>query len=196
MVRLAVAADPSFTVSDIELRRTGKSYSIDTVRASSAAHGAARPLFFLIGFDAFLELPSWSEPAIAPHALVTFVVLSRPCRFFQALAALALVPRMPTESLDDLDAGEQYRLDVPIGDGVRLTLLRLPPCEVSASDIRPSQAGASAWQTCCRLPWNPIYFNTYLHRGRRSHGIEGHCPSHCEGHAGQKGHGCPHPPRC
>ncbi|HXT66148.1 MAG TPA: adenylyltransferase/cytidyltransferase family protein, partial [Nitrospiraceae bacterium] len=30
MVRLAIASDPAFAISDVEIRRPGKSYSIDT----------------------------------------------------------------------------------------------------------------------------------------------------------------------
>ena len=134
MVRLAVASDPSFTVSDIEVRRPGKSYSIDTIRFLLEQYGGSVPLYFLIGLDAFLELPTWRDPAIA-LTLCSFVVISRPGAFFQALASLPLIPRIPRQSLVDLDEGSSSRLEVPIGEQA-LICLRLPPCEVSASDIR------------------------------------------------------------
>ncbi|HEU4503066.1 MAG TPA: nicotinate-nucleotide adenylyltransferase [Nitrospira sp.] len=134
MVRLAVASDPSFTVSDIEVRRPGKSYSIDTIRLLLEQYGGSVPLYFLIGLDAFLELPTWRDPAIA-LTLCSFVVISRPGAFFQALGSLPLIPRIPRQSLVDLDEGSSSRLEVPIGEQA-LICLRLPPCEVSASDIR------------------------------------------------------------
>ena len=134
MVQLAIASDPSFTVSDIEVRRPGKSYSVDTIRLLLQQHGGSVPLYFLIGLDAFLELPTWRDPAIA-LTLCSFVVISRPGASFQALGTLPLIPRIPTQSLVDLDEGRSSRLDVPIGEQV-LICLRLPPCEVSASDIR------------------------------------------------------------
>jgi nicotinate-nucleotide adenylyltransferase len=134
MVQLAVASDPSFTVSDIEVRRPGKSYSIDTIRLLLEQYGKSISLYFLIGLDAFLELPTWRDPAVA-LTLCSFVVISRPGAFFQALGTLPLIPRIPRQSLVDLDEGHSSRLDVPIGEHA-LICLRLPPCEVSASDIR------------------------------------------------------------
>src|SRR5581483_4992907 len=59
MVRLAVETTSAFTVSDIEVRRTGKSYSIDTIEALQAKYGATTTLYFIIGLDAFLDLPTW-----------------------------------------------------------------------------------------------------------------------------------------
>src|SRR5688572_14640241 len=51
MVRLAIASEPSFASSDAEIRRPGKSYSIDTVRLLQEEYGAQTQLFFLIGID-------------------------------------------------------------------------------------------------------------------------------------------------
>jgi nicotinate-nucleotide adenylyltransferase len=58
MVRVAVAAQPGFTVDDRELRKQGPSYTIDTL-AELRAEYALRPLCLVIGMDAFLGLPKW-----------------------------------------------------------------------------------------------------------------------------------------
>ena len=50
MIRLAIKDQPAFVASDIELRRSGPSYSIDTVAALRRALPEAR-LFLLIGQD-------------------------------------------------------------------------------------------------------------------------------------------------
>ena len=134
MVRLAIASDPSLAISDVEIRRPGKSYSIDTVRLLQQKCGAQTQLFFLIGFDAFLDFPSWREP-LALLDLCPFVVLSRPGLSFRSLSTVALLPPIPQSSLADLDAGRISQLEVPLGKQ-RLTCLQLPPCAVSASDIR------------------------------------------------------------
>ena len=55
MVRLAIASDPSLAISDVEIRRPGKSYSIDTIRLLQQEYGAQTQLYFLIGLDAFLD---------------------------------------------------------------------------------------------------------------------------------------------
>ena len=76
MVRLAIAKNPSFAVSTVEISRRGKSYSVDTIR-----HFAARwpkdALYFILGLDAFREIGSWKDfQEIFP--LCHFIVISRP----------------------------------------------------------------------------------------------------------------------
>lgn len=134
MVRLAIASDPSLAISDVEIRRPGKSYSIDTIRLLQQEHGARTQLFFLIGLDAFLDFPSWREP-LTLLELCPFVVLSRPGLSFRSLSTMALLPPIPQASLADLNAGRISQLKVSLGTQ-RLTCLQLPPCAVSASDVR------------------------------------------------------------
>ena len=134
MVRLAIASDPSFAISDVEIRRPGKSYSIDTIRLLQKEYGAQTQLFFLIGLDAFLDFPSWRDP-LALLELCQFVVLSRPGLSFRSLSTVPLLPPIPYPSLADLDAGRISRIEAPLGKQ-RLTCLKLPPCPVTASDIR------------------------------------------------------------
>ena len=142
MVRLAIASDPELSISDVEVRRSGASYSIDTVRLLQQEYGPETRLYFLIGLDAFLEIETWREPDTL-LTLCSFVVLSRPGFSFQALAALPLIPRLPETSLRDLDEGRSSRLDVSVG-AQSLICLRLPPSHVSASEIRARIAqGAS-----------------------------------------------------
>ena len=142
MVRLALASDPSLAISDVEVRRSGKSYSIDTVRRLQQEYGNETRLYFLIGLDAFLEFATWREPETL-LTLCSFVVLSRPGLSFQALSTLPLIPRLPQASLMDLDQGRTARLDVQIGLQ-SLICLRVAPSTVSASDIRERIArGAS-----------------------------------------------------
>jgi nicotinate-nucleotide adenylyltransferase len=75
MTRLATSTNPCFSISDIELRRTGKSYSIDTIRYFRKTHKG--PLFFILGADAFLEIETWKEfPSL--FSLCHFVVMVRP----------------------------------------------------------------------------------------------------------------------
>ena len=134
MVRLAIASDPLLAISDVEVRRPGKSYSIDTVRILQREYGKDTCMYFLIGLDAFLELSTWRDPETL-LTLCSFVVLSRPGLSFQTLATLPFIPRLPQASLVDLDAGRSARLDAAVGPQ-SLICLRLPPSDISASDIR------------------------------------------------------------
>ena len=61
MVRLAVAGDPEFVLSDVELKRPGLSYTIDTVRHFKKSLDAGVDLFLVMGVDAFLEIDTWKS---------------------------------------------------------------------------------------------------------------------------------------
>jgi nicotinate-nucleotide adenylyltransferase len=58
MVRAAVADQKGFVVDDREVRRTGVSYSVDTL-TELRAEFPRRSLCLLLGMDAFLGLPHW-----------------------------------------------------------------------------------------------------------------------------------------
>jgi nicotinate-nucleotide adenylyltransferase len=58
MVRAAVADQPGFVVDDREVRRTGVSYSVDTL-LELRAELPDRSLLLILGMDAFLGLPHW-----------------------------------------------------------------------------------------------------------------------------------------
>ncbi len=75
MVQLAISDNPYFSCSDIELKRSGKSYSVDTIRHFKEIHHG--PLFFIMGRDAFLEIETWKEFKTL-FSLCHFVVMARP----------------------------------------------------------------------------------------------------------------------
>ena len=58
MVRAAVANQPGFVVDDREVRRSGVSYSVDTLTELRREYPQAS-LCLLLGMDAFLGLPNW-----------------------------------------------------------------------------------------------------------------------------------------
>jgi nicotinate-nucleotide adenylyltransferase len=61
LCRLAAADDERFEVSDIELRREGPSYTVDTLRElTSRAPNNAH--FLIVGGDIAVGLPGWREP--------------------------------------------------------------------------------------------------------------------------------------
>lgn len=61
MVSLAVAGHPAFAASDVEVRRPGPSYTVETLEGLAGEWPGAR-LFLLMGSDTFLDLPSWHRP--------------------------------------------------------------------------------------------------------------------------------------
>ncbi len=63
MVRLAVAEDPLFDVSDYDLARTGPSFTFDTIEHFQGEFGCNTRVFWLIGADSLPDLPSWHRAA-------------------------------------------------------------------------------------------------------------------------------------
>ncbi len=75
MTRLAARSVPGAEVSDRELRREGKSYTSDTLRALREEFPDAE-LVFLLGTDMLLTLPDWHEPKVI-CSLASIAVFSR-----------------------------------------------------------------------------------------------------------------------
>jgi nicotinate-nucleotide adenylyltransferase len=113
MVELAVAGNPAFSVSRVDVDRPGPHYTIDMLRIFQERLGPATRIYFLMGFDSLAQLPTWHEPvrlAAASH----LVALTR--------------PDVPLD-WDYLEAA------VP-GIRERVTLLDMPELEIASHDIQ------------------------------------------------------------
>ena len=63
MLNIAIEGNPNFEISDLEIKRGGVSYTIDTLKAlKSSIITEEDDLFYLIGSDSLLELSRWKEP--------------------------------------------------------------------------------------------------------------------------------------
>lgn len=76
MVRAAVEGNPGFEVSDMEIRRSGRSFTIDTVREIKAAEPSST-VSLIIGNDSFNDITTWCEYEELLK-LSSFVVVERP----------------------------------------------------------------------------------------------------------------------
>ncbi len=132
MVRLAIAGNRRFSLSDTETRRGGLSYTIDTIEELRLQYRDA-DLFFITGIDSFLEVRTWKEWRRL-LGLCTFVVLSREGARFRDVAKLGLAA-VPEPALLDLDERSRRELAVR-GDCVSLVLVTIPRYEISSTDIR------------------------------------------------------------
>lgn len=77
MIRLAVEGEPGLTASDVEVRREGPSYTIDTVRHFHREMPDGAELFLIVGRDAFLEFDTW-KCYRELLSLVSVIVITRP----------------------------------------------------------------------------------------------------------------------
>jgi nicotinate-nucleotide adenylyltransferase len=112
MVRIAIAGHPAFEVSEIETRRPGPHYSVETLE--EIYHDRPEDdLLFLIGADSLADLPTWRSPKRIAE-LATIVVVNRP----------------------GLEAVEPDALP-NLGEGTRpLASVTIPPIGIASSDIR------------------------------------------------------------
>jgi nicotinate-nucleotide adenylyltransferase len=112
MVKAAVAGNPLLGVSDVELRREGPSYTVDTLRHFRAEYPEAE-LVFLMGVDQLAEFHEWQEP--------------------EAVAALA---RLVVMGRDGVDPAALPPLESPLEEGVSFGDLAVTRVDISSTEIR------------------------------------------------------------
>jgi nicotinate-nucleotide adenylyltransferase len=100
MTRLAVRGNPAFSVSGLEARRDGPSFTVDTLRYLHARQPGAR-LYLLMGADSLADFPDWHEPGEIVR-LATLLVAVRPG------------PAEPTRGGGARARGHVIRLDNPL----------------------------------------------------------------------------------
>ena len=138
MIRLAIAHDDErLMVSDIETRREGPSYTIDTIDQMAGRLGGGGDLFLVMGLDAFLELHTWKHQRRIRSA-VQLVVVTR--RLDDEHAPYASMDRMndyihghltPDYAFDAIHASWHST-----GLGRAIHLLSTDPVDVSSSQVR------------------------------------------------------------
>ncbi len=114
MTRLAAEDIPGAEVSELELRREGKSYTSDTLRVLGEKFPGAE-LVFLLGTDMLLTLPTWHEPEVI-------------CR----LSSIAVFSR-ETGRAAEIDAGAERLLR---DFGATVYVLAGEPITVSSTELR------------------------------------------------------------
>ena len=134
MITRAVKGNRHFSVSDIETKSRGKSYTIDTVKKLKKVYPDAE-LSFILGIDAFLDLPYWKQPDGLMN-LVSFIVISRPGYAFYELQASPYFKGVGTSELKKLDSRRSSELTVDTPSGRKVYLLNVTGFTISASGIR------------------------------------------------------------
>jgi nicotinate-nucleotide adenylyltransferase len=107
MTVIATASDRRFSVSRVDIDRSGPTYTIDTLRDLRGDHPEAGEFYFITGADALAQLLSWRDVE-SLYALAHFVGVTRP-------GHTLVDPGLP--------AGE-------------VTLVEIPALAISSTDIR------------------------------------------------------------
>lgn len=127
MVKRAIHGNDLFVADDRELRRSGASYTVDTLHGFRQELGKDIPLSLIIGMDAFNSFTSWHQWETILE-LAHLVVTSRPDYTAQPLQDWA--SRRHTENTSDLHAQAAGKL----------LFLETTALSVSATYIRQQQA--------------------------------------------------------
>ncbi len=145
MARLAVQGHAKMEVSDLEIARGGKSYTIETIKALGRHYPDGTEFYLILGLDAFLEFSSWRSPEEVA-ARCHIIVVSRPGYRFSDLSRLPHLDRADPARLNELDAGRRLRLDLPLSAATRLILIRVMAHDVSATQIREHLSGGKRFK--------------------------------------------------
>jgi nicotinate-nucleotide adenylyltransferase len=116
MLRLAIAANPRFALSLVDVQRAGPSYTVDTLRLLRREWGPAAHFYFLVGGDTLRDLPTWHDPA-GLLSQATIVALRRPGYPEVDAARTALAAQLP-------------------GSEQRVLTMRGPDMDLSATQLR------------------------------------------------------------
>ena len=77
MVELAIGDNPHFQVCDIEIQRSGPTYTVDTLVELGQRLGPDTSLYFIVGADILGQFHRWKDPEKVLEAC-HLVVVSRP----------------------------------------------------------------------------------------------------------------------
>jgi nicotinate-nucleotide adenylyltransferase len=113
MVEMAVAGNPSFRTSRVDVDRPGPHYTIDMVHLIKGQLQPGMELYFLMGFDSLVDLPDWHRPA----ELIAAARLAALTRHDVPLDWETLEARLP-------------------GVSERVTILDMPELEISSHEIQ------------------------------------------------------------
>jgi len=127
--RAGCEGNPRLAVSEIEIRRGGASYTVDTLREVGARCAPERPVF-AIGSDAFAELGTWREPKQL-FTLADFAVMTRPPH-----TAGALGDWIPEVVRGDFEVASDGREARHVASGGRVRRVSISALDISSSDIR------------------------------------------------------------
>ena len=134
MCRLALEGEENIEVSDMEIKRNGVSYTVDTLRELKSIYPDDE-LFLLTGTDMFLTIDKW-----------------RSCDEIMRLATVVGAPRLK-EDLDKVFAKEKELKE----KGLNCRVIPLIPVETSSTDIRNGEEEGLDKKVLSYIEQNGLY---------------------------------------
>jgi len=132
MTRMASAESPLLKVLDLEARREGFSYSIETLKMFHSMNPPDLDLHFVLGMDAFLEIETWKDfRDLFNYA--HFVVIQRP-----GFPSEVLESFLPTLGVNFEKRGQENRFLSP--SGYEVISMEATLMDISSTKIREKVA--------------------------------------------------------
>jgi nicotinate-nucleotide adenylyltransferase len=113
MLELAIADNPWFELSAVDMDRPGPQFALDTVRIISQQNPAAG-MVYLMGGDSLHDLPNWHRPVELAAALQLIGVMRRPGDSIDLPALEKIIP----------------------GVGAKVRFIQAPLLDIAAHEIR------------------------------------------------------------
>jgi nicotinate-nucleotide adenylyltransferase len=105
MAKLAVAGKKNWTVSRVEIERSGYSYAIDTFNELKKEYRGNALLYYIMGMDSINEILTWKKP-LELFKICQFIVATRPGARIRTLKRLLKFPPLK------LHAGQIHIIEV------------------------------------------------------------------------------------
>lgn len=174
MARLATASNADFVVSDIEISQTRKSYTVKTIARFIEMYPEDE-LFFILGVDAFLDIPNWWQPEKL-ISMVDFVVVTRHGIDLMDVMKLPYVAEYRRQSAEDKQnqntdsrtkEADKKNLSSDfclLTSGKKAFFLQMTPLGISSTQIRRLlREGSSIKYLLPETVENYIYKNNLYH---------------------------------
>ena len=141
MIRIAISGNPDFSVSDVELKRSGPSYTIDTVDYFKTILPKETRLFFIVGIDAFIDIEIWKSFREL-FQVIPFIVMSRPGKVLSE--GLKNIEKAIKDLLmTKVDRGYHFEPDRNAffhPDNQAVFLFEVTPVDISATMVRNNRS--------------------------------------------------------
>jgi nicotinate-nucleotide adenylyltransferase len=115
MTRLAIRKNKLFSISDVDVKRTGPTYTVDTLRDLRAIHPDAE-FFFITGADAISNILTWKD-VDKIWSLAHFVGVTRPGHALKPPAVqpgVVSILEIPALAISSTDIRDRVRSGKPI----------------------------------------------------------------------------------
>lgn len=133
MINTAIKNNTKFTVSDIEIKRGGVSYSHDTIGQFNKLYPNDN-LYFIVGMDAYLDLKNWKNSELL-FDMINFIVINRNNKRFDLEDLTKLASYLPDRIKDGISIDRKNKRFITAGNKY-INFFKITRMDISSTIIR------------------------------------------------------------